>query len=254
MKREKIFLKLLPLFVYLLLWEIFSVCVGDSLLFPTPAAVGKRFLQLLSEGEFYIFSFNTCKKVMTGFFSALFMGSLSAFLAYKSRLFESFLKIPVMLMKAVPVAAYIIMLFMLLPSSEIPAVISFIAVFPIVYSNLFDSLLKRDRNIYEMADVFEIKGLKRFFYISLPESYNSLRTAVRLGIGTAFKASVASEVITISSETIGESFYNAKIYFDMAGLLAWTAGLVLITLIFEKAFLIILNVFEKRLESGLKWI
>ncbi len=254
MKKEKIFFSLIPLFFYFFLWEMAAIYVNDSLIFPTPTAVGKRFLELIAANEFYIFSFNTCKRVFLGFFTALILSCLSAFFSYKSRLFLHFMKIPVMLMKAVPVAAYIIMLFMLLPSFKIPAVISFIAVFPIIYENIFNSFINRDANVYEMADVFEIKGLKRFVYISLPNSFTSLETGVRLGIGIAFKASVAAEVITISSHTIGESFYNSKIYFDMSGLLAWTIGLIIIAFICEKIFSCMLRYLKEKIESGLKWI
>ena len=253
-EKKKFFLRSLPFLFYFLLWEIISVLVDEPVLFPSPFDVGRAFLELFGEAEFYIFSLNTCKKVLLGFFSALFAGSLLGWLSFENEWIKSFLKMPLMLMKSVPVAAYIIMLYMWLPSRKIPALIAFIAVCPVVYNNIYDSFLKRNKEIYEMAEVFEVKGLKKLVYISFPEAFPFIRASVRTGLALSFKASVAAEVITISANTIGESFYDAKIYFDMTGLLAWTLALLIISFIFERLFLKLLNFVLEKTEEGFKWI
>ena len=48
---------------------------------------------------------------------------------------------------------------------------------------------------------------------------------------------VAAEVIGITSGSIGEALYNAKILFSTAELLAWTVVIVLLSLAFERLFL-----------------
>ena len=45
------------------------------------------------------------------------------------------------------------------------------------------------------------------------------------------------EVIGITSGSIGEALYNAKILFSTAELLAWTVVIVLLSLAFERLFL-----------------
>ena len=47
----------------------------------------------------------------------------------------------------------------------------------------------------------------------------------------------AAEVIGLCSSTIGEQLYTAKVYFQTADLFAWTAVIVLLSVLFEGLFL-----------------
>ena len=60
----------------------------------------------------------------------------------------------------------------------------------------------------------------------------------------------AAEVIALSGGSIGEKLYNAKIYFQTADLFAWTVVIVLVSLVFEKLFLFLLDRLVARLERG----
>ena len=53
----------------------------------------------------------------------------------------------------------------------------------------------------------------------------------------AWKAGVAAEVIGTPNGSIGKQLYLSKIYLDTDDLLAWTVILVLISVLFEKAFI-----------------
>ena len=63
------------------------------------------------------------------------------------------------------------------------------------------------------------------------------RSACTVGLGLCWKSGVAAEVIGITSGSIGEALYNAKILFSTAELLAWTVVIVLLSLAFERLFL-----------------
>jgi NitT/TauT family transport system permease protein len=63
------------------------------------------------------------------------------------------------------------------------------------------------------------------------------RTAVSLGLGLCWKAGVAAEVIGLPAGSVGEQLYNAKVYYMMPDLFAWTAVIVLVSALFEKLFL-----------------
>jgi NitT/TauT family transport system permease protein len=63
------------------------------------------------------------------------------------------------------------------------------------------------------------------------------RTAVSLGLGLCWKAGVAAEVIGLPAGSVGEQLYNAKVYYMMPDLFAWTAVIVLVSVVFERLFL-----------------
>ena len=71
--------------------------------------------------------------------------------------------------------------------------------------------------------------------------------AVSTALGLCWKAGTAAEVIALSSGSIGEKLYNAKIYFQTADLFAWTAAIVLISAAFEKLFLLLVDKIAERM-------
>ena len=62
------------------------------------------------------------------------------------------------------------------------------------------------------------------------------------------KPGVAAEVIGIPDGSIGEKLYNAKVYLNTPDLFAWTVVIVLISLLFEKLFLAMVDGAVIRLE------
>ena len=71
-----------------------------------------------------------------------------------------------------------------------------------------------------------------------------------LGLGLCWKAGVAAEVIGLPDGSIGERLYEAKVYLNTPDLFAWTVVIVLVSLVFEKLFLFLLDRLVARLERG----
>ena len=78
--------------------------------------------------------------------------------------------------------------------------------------------------------------------------YALFRAACSISLGLCWKSGVAAEVIGIPKNSIGENLYNAKIYLDTPDLFAWTIVIILISLIFEKLFIYLLDRGIKKLE------
>ena len=83
--------------------------------------------------------------------------------------------------------------------------------------------------------------------VYLPQVLPYFRSAVSAALGLCWKAGTAAEVIALSSGSIGEKLYNAKIYFQTADLFAWTAAIVLISAAFEKLFLLLVDKIAERM-------
>ena len=56
---------------------------------------------------------------------------------------------------------------------------------------------------------------------------------------------MAAEIIGVCAGTIGEGLYNAKIYFETAELFAWTAAVVLLSVLAERVVLALLDALTK---------
>ena len=241
-------IKIWAVAAWLIIWQLVSMWIGQEILLVSPAAVFRRLLTLLPTGEFWSSVLFSVVRITGGFLFAAAAGVAGAGFAVKFRRVEEFLRPFVLTIKAIPVASFVILVLIWVPSRNLSVVISFLMVFPIIYTNVLDGEKQLDRKLMEMADVFDLSRPVRLRYLYLPQILPYFRTGCSVGLGLCWKAGVAAEVIGIPQNSIGENLYNAKIYLDTPALFAWTLVIICISVLFEKGFLRAVECLVQRLE------
>ena len=163
---------------------------------------------------------------------------LAALAAWKNGVGELLAPL-VAVIKAVPVASFIILALVWLNSRSLSLFISALMVFPPVYLNVLEGIRRTDGQLLEMARVFRVPFSRQLRYIYLPQIMPYFRTAVSLGLGLCWKAGAAAEVIGLPAGSVGERLYTAKVYFQTPDLFAWTVTIVAVSVLFERLFLIL---------------
>lgn len=235
MDKERVY-KIGSVILALLLWQIISMFVDMEMLLASPLTVIKRLFTLIFEKDFLKTVSYSVLRITGGFLLAFIAGCVFAVLAARFRAVELLLWPYVATVKAVPVASFIILCLIWFSYDQLTVLISFLIVFPVIYSNFLQGMKSTDRNMLEMAELYRIGWHKRFLYIYLPCVKPYLLSAAGIGVGMAWKSGVAAEVIGVVNSSIGERLYNAKIYFQNADLLAWTIVIVLCSVLGEKLF------------------
>ena len=230
-----------------LVWQAASMAVGSALLLPSPAAVLVRLAALLPDGGFWRAVWFSFCRIAGGFGAALVLGTALAFAAGRWPVVDVLLRPYVLAVKSVPVASFIILALIWLSSRTLPLFIAALMVFPPVYLNVLEGIRCTDASLLEMARVFRVPFSRTLRGVYLPQVLPYFRSAVSAALGLCWKAGTAAEVIALSSGSIGEKLYNAKIYFQTADLFAWTAAIVLISAAFEKLFLLLVDKIAERM-------
>ena len=221
----------------LLVWQAGAMALDMHLLLVTPLEVVRRLFTLVGESGFWktlLFSFS---RIVLGFLLAFALGCLLGVLSGKWSLLETLLWPYVITIKTVPVASFIIISLIFFSARQLSTFISFLMVFPVIYSNVLEGIRSTDRELMEMAQVFRIGWWRRLGYIYLPHLKPFLFSACSVALGMSWKSGVAAEVIGVAAGSIGEKLYESKIYFLTEDLLAWTVVIVLVSVLFEKLFL-----------------
>ena len=143
--------------------------------------------------------------------------------------------------KATPVASFIILCLIWIPSRNLSVFISFLMVFPVVYTNILEGIRQTDKQLLEMADSFGAGVGKKLQFIYLSQVMPYAVTACKLGLGLCWKAGIAAEVIGIPAGSIGEKLYKAKVYLETPDLFAWTIVIIAVSVGFEKIFMFALR-------------
>ena len=218
-------IRLWAVIFWLAVWQLAAMGLArayphGSLLLASPAAVLYRLGQLA---------------VTTAFWQAVLLAALAA---WKNGMGELLAPL-VAVIKAVPVASFIILALVWLNSRSLSLFISALMVFPPVYLNVLEGIRRTDGQLLEMARVFRVPFSRRLRYIYLPQIMPYFRTAVSLGLGLCWKAGAAAEVIGLPAGSVGERLYTAKVYFQTPDLFAWTVTIVAVSVLFERLFLIL---------------
>ncbi len=233
---------------WLFIWQLLSMFITSKILFASPKTVAARLLTLLPTKAFWKTIALSSGKIALGFLLGLTVGIILAVLSYLSRAFRLLISPLIKLLKAVPVASFILLALFWIKSRNLSILISFVMVLPIIYTNVLQGLDGTDTKLLQMAGIFRMSPLKRLRYIYFPAVFPSLISACSVGLGFCWKSGVAAEVIGIPTGSIGEALYETKLYLMTDSLFAWTIVIVLISVLFEKIAILLLRLLAKALK------
>ena len=193
--------KILSIMIWVLFWEVMVRKVGNINILPSPITVVHTIGQFIGKYEFWKTIFYSSGRIMIGFFLAIAVGILFAFFSYRNKFLFELIKPIMLIMKAVPVASFIILALLWINKKNLSILISFIMVLPLIYTNVLQGLKCTDFKLLEMAKVFHIGKRKKLRYIYIPTIVPYIISAVSVGLGFSWKAGIAAEVIGIPKGT-----------------------------------------------------
>ena len=220
---------------WILVWHIAASLANRKLLLKIPLPLGtlKTFFTDLGDPAFLLAAGTSVLHILAGYISAVIIGILCGILAESSPFFRK-LSAPLLhLIRSVPVAAFIFIAWLWIPSRILPSFISALMVLPIIWSHAEAGLAAADVRYSEMGRVFGMTRRDIVLKIRLPLIAPHLRTGCITGLGIAWKSGVAAEVICNPVGSIGALLQRGKTTIDYEEVFAVTLAVVLLSLLLE---------------------
>lgn len=227
--------------IWLVIWQVLSLIVNNSILLSGPVDTVKALIGLGSELSFYISVGKTAGKILLGFLIGMCLGTVLSVLSYRFSIVKEFLSPFVSVIKSIPVVSFIIIALIWAGSSNVTIIVASVISFPIFYKNILEGLSVTDPKMLDMAKVFDMKTSKKIRYIYLPSLSSHIRSAVSLAVGMAFRGGITAEVVGQPLRSIGNGLYRAKINLATSEMLAWTFTAVLTAFLIEKLISLIVK-------------
>lgn len=202
------------------------MALASPILLPSPIATALRLVELLPDPAFWARIAFSLARIVGGFALGAVFGALGALASVRWRAIEELLAPVMALAKSVPVASITVLALIWLRASNLAILVVLLVVLPLVYENTVQGLRATSRSLDEVADLFHLQSFRRLRFFVMPQLFPYLRAALVTALGMGWKAGVAAEVIGIPAGSLGEALYDAKIYFDTAGLFAVTLATV----------------------------
>ena len=247
--REKVLNFILPLITLaaiVLLWAFAALAVDSEYVLPN---IGKTLLaltELFKSAEFYTAYFNTLLRSVIAFAVSFLFAFIAAFFAYKSEKARRALKPLIIIIRALPTIAVVLLLVLWTNSKIAPVIVTFLVVFPTLYNNLYAALSKIDTELNEMCKVFGVSNKKRLKKVVFPQVAPEFITSAGAGLTLNLKLMVAAEVLSQTARSMGYLLNTSKIYFEISTMIALVLITVVTGLIIEWVFGILAKKAVKR--------
>ena len=219
------------------LWWLIAWRVDQILLIPTPLDALKTLWQLLPTQEFWKTVGLSLWRVCHGFVGAVVVGTIAAIITAHVGWLRALLSPLLHIIRAAPVASFIILTMVWLDYDNIPSLIAFLMVLPIIWVNVEEGIRRTDRDLLEMARVYRLSAPRILTRLYLPSVKPFFTTACVNGLGFAWKSGVAAEVICGPDFAIGDRLQVARMYLETPEVFAWTAVVVTLSIVLEKLLL-----------------
>lgn len=241
---KQLFLGIAAICFWLLVWHFGAEEVDSRIFLPTPKDTFRGLIHLSKRDEFWQTIFNSFSRIVKGFILAVICGLVLAVVSSFCKIIGMLLAPLMKLIKAVPVASFIILALLWISSENLSVLISFVMVLPVIYINVLQAFRQVDNNMLEMARVFRVSVSRRIRFIYLPCVLPAFISACKIGLGFCFKSGIAAEVIGLPAKSIGGELYKSKLYLMTDELFAWTIVIILMSVFFEGICIYILNRFS----------
>jgi NitT/TauT family transport system permease protein len=189
---------------------------------------------LAADSTFWKTAFLSLARMFCGIAMGAFVGVFLAVLTAASGLAELLLSPAVKVVRAVPVASFILLVLLWSDRDWVPVVISALMVIPVVWAAVRQGIDGVDRQLLELARVYRFDRWKTLRLVWLPAVKAAFTTGLATAMGLAWKSGVAAEVLCIPKWAIGAEIYHAKLGLEIPDLFASTIVVVTLSLLLEK--------------------
>lgn len=233
--------KLLIILFWLILWEVADRVVNNRIILCGPISIISSLINQITKSDFLSICGASFVRISVGFLLSFALGFLLAIAAYKFKLLKEFLEPVMTMLKTVPMVSFVIMLLIWVGNQALTIYLSFLIVLPMIYTNMLAGLESVDKEMLEMAEVFNMSAWRKFMYIYRPAFMPFLLSSCKISLGMSWKSGIMAEVIGTPKPSIGREMYAAKSYLQTADLFAWTIMVIILSLVFELIFMFVLS-------------
>ena len=189
MKQNKQFFhRLLAVAFWLAVWQAAAMAIGQEVFLVSPVQALRTLVQLLPRADFWQRVGFSSGRILLGFVLGAVVSVVLAVCAARWSAADALLAPVMQLVKATPVASFIILALVWVRGSALSVLISFLMVLPVLYGAVRTGIAGADVQLLEMAAVFRLPAGRRLRAVWLPAVLPAFRQGCAWRWASAGKA------------------------------------------------------------------
>lgn len=228
--------KLLSLFLFIILWQGFSLIVNSEL-FPSIIDILKSLFEHLLNEDLLFHLLITLKRVVIAFVIAMIIGIFFGVLMGLYPKNDSLLDIFLIIGLNMPALVTIIICYIWFGLSDFSAILAVIInKVPIIIVNIREGVKAIDKKYMDLVKIYNIEKKDVIKKIYIPQIYPYIMATTRLTISLIWKIVLVVELLGRSD---GIGFKIAIFFqdFDITSIFAYSFAFIFIVILLEKLFL-----------------
>ena len=247
MKQNKqFFRRLLAVAFWLTVWQAAAMAIGQEVFLVSPVQALRTLVQLLPRADFWQRVGFSSGRILLGFVLGAVVSVALAVCAARWSAADALLAPVMQLVKATPVASFIILALVWVRGSALSVLISFLMVLPVLWGNVCKGISQTDGQLLEAVRAYRFGRWKTLRLVYVPSVLPYFASGCATGLGLAWKAGVAAEVLCRPAWAVGTQIVQARDYLETPSLFAWTLVVLLLSLALEKLLSALLNRINRR--------
>lgn len=218
------------------IYEIAATLVAQSFILPSIFEILHSFYLIVISPDFISIILATVIRFIYGsvisFISAMFL----AIMSYRYQNIKYLLEPLYVLIKTIPNITYIIVALIWLGRNNSVILVSFLAVFPLMYNSILNGLESIDANIVISTKVFQSSFVYKLTKVYLPMAKKDIIIAIKNSLSLALRVSIMAEILSQVNIGIGKEMYFAKINYLVNDIFAWTLIIIILSALIDYLF------------------
>ncbi len=231
--------------VLLLVWKLLAIYWHQELIMPSPETTLVKMWQVIQSDNFWPAVLSTLERGLLGFIISCILGAAVGFIAGFSPPIYWLLQPWMTVIRTIPVMSVIILAIIWFQTDIVPIFVTFLMIFPIIYSNVIAGIKNIDKQLLEMAHVYRVKPRRIITELYFPAILPYLLAGASNAMGITWKVIIAAEILSQPHFAIGTNLMAAKIDLETAQVFAWTVVAIGISFILEY----VLNCMENKFKT-----
>lgn len=246
-KTKTIAAYILSVLVILAAWFFLSKLINAELILPSPLEVFSSMGSLVKTEAFWQAFAHTFLRVIISFVITVVLGTALGIAAGFSKFLRDFFELPLAVIRATPVVAFILIALFWFKSGTVPVFVSVLMTLPIMTTAVANGFSKADEKLMGMAKVFCFSRYQIFKYIQFPSLVPFLLNGMVSSFGLTWKVVAAGEVLSLPKYAAGTMLQKAQVHLETSTVIAVAIILVLVSFAIERLFMYAV----KRISSSL---
>ncbi|MBQ8343074.1 MAG: ABC transporter permease subunit [Clostridia bacterium] len=230
-------------------WVVAWAAIGNELLVPAPWDCLNVLGGLIKTREFWSAFWATLSRTLTAFGISFVFAAVFALVAYTVPTFARIFSPIVTALRALPVLAVLLILWLILGAGDAPIAVAFLSLFPMLYVAVLAALSGVDEDLIVMSRVYNVPLKKRIVSLYLPSAAPYVLKESGAALAFSLKLVVSAEVVARTAKSLGGMMSDAKAdVWGVPTLFALVVAAFLTAVVLETLTALIARAVERRVK------